>query len=130
MKSSSSPVPLDRRDAPTPQTRRCRFCQEEIALAATVCKHCRRDLIPGRGSEPARDVTVRGIDPLAELHTPIKGKSAGRLTVVGYLGIGIGVLMIMAAVGTASPDRPEGVLIFGLFGLGFAVASFLWARRQ
>lgn len=31
--------------------RRCRFCAEEIADAAVVCKHCGRDLIPGRNTK-------------------------------------------------------------------------------
>lgn len=33
--------------------RKCRFCHEDIADAATVCPHCRRDLIPGRHTAPA-----------------------------------------------------------------------------
>jgi len=33
--------------------RRCRFCQEDIEDAATVCPHCSRDLIPGRHTTPA-----------------------------------------------------------------------------
>jgi hypothetical protein len=39
--------------------RRCRFCAEEIADAAVVCKHCGRDLIPGRNTK-SPDATEAG----------------------------------------------------------------------
>jgi len=40
--------------------RKCRFCHEDIQDAATVCPHCRRDLIPGRSTTtpPAAAVAV------------------------------------------------------------------------
>jgi RNA polymerase subunit RPABC4/transcription elongation factor Spt4 len=41
--------------------RKCRFCAEDIQDAATVCPHCRRDLIPGRtttASPPAAAIAT------------------------------------------------------------------------
>jgi hypothetical protein len=107
--------------------RKCRFCAEDIQDAAIVCKHCGRDLIPGR-TTAAKDVNVTGVDPLAAYHTPIKGKSKGKLTVIGYLGIVIGMMMFLLVFATPA-DQPEQALLPILMGLGFIVGSYLWARR-
>ena len=74
---------------------------------------------------------VTKVDPFAHLHTPIQGKAGGSLTVVGYLGIGVGVLGIVAAglALTMARDGGQGALMMALFGGGFIVASYLWARR-
>jgi len=112
--------------------RKCRFCAEEIQEAAVVCKHCGRDLIPGRATaSPTQKVTVTGVDPFASYHTAIQGKKAGQITVVGYMGIGLGVLIVLVG-GVAlfqSTDNGEGGFLLGLVGVGVTVASYLWVRR-
>lgn len=64
-------------------------------------------------------VTMQGIDPFAHLHTPIKGRAEGKLSVIGWLGIGIGVLCLplMLVNGGA------------VFGVGMGVACYFWARK-
>lgn len=111
--------------------RKCRFCAEEIQDAAVVCKHCGRDLIPGRATAPTK-VTVTGVDPFAAYHTTIQGKKPGSITVIGYLGIGLGVfvaLVGLVALTQVLAGQEGGAFILILVGVLISVASYLWVRR-
>lgn len=94
-----------------------------------VCKHCGRELVAGRA--PATKVTVTGVDPFGAYHTPIQGKAAGRITVVGYLGIGLGVLVVLVGLVALvqSTTNSGGGFVVALIGVGVSVASYLWVRR-
>lgn len=85
------------------------------------------------GSSQEQKVTVAGRAPFAEYHTEIQGKKKGKLTVIGWLGIGLGILFMVVAgmtFGQAKPGEEEVIFYFFLIGLGFSIASFLWARRD
>jgi len=112
------------------ETKKCSFCGEEILAVAVKCRHCQSML---DGSEQDKEVRVTGVDPMAELHTPIKGKAKGKLTFIGKLGIMLGFLMVIVAfisMGTAGTDfEIESLFYIILIGVGLIIASFLWARR-
>lgn len=78
-------------------------------------------------------MVVSGRDPFAEYHTEIQGKKKGKITIVGWLGICIGILMMFASTqmcGEAKVESEgEGIYYFFLMGLAFTAASYLWARR-
>ena len=76
-------------------------------------------------------VTVTAIDPFATLTADIQGKKAGSITVVGYLGIVVGGLFLFGAgiALTQAVDGGAGAFVLALSGVGFMVASYLWARR-
>jgi hypothetical protein len=107
-------------------TKACPFCAEQILPGAVKCKHC-GSMLDGSSQK----VTVASADPFAEYHGDIRGKKAGNITVVGYLGIGVGILAIAAAgmALTMARDGGFGAFMMFLFGMGFIVASYLWARR-
>lgn len=112
------------------ETKNCPFCGEEILQVAIKCKHC-GSMLEGSGQE--KKVIVTGVDPLAELHTPIKGKSKGKLTFIGKLGIGLGILIMAMGfttmVSAGADVELQNSFIIVLVGVGFSVASYLWARR-
>ena len=61
------------------------------------------------------------------------GSSQAEVTAIGYMGIGLGILMMVLAVYVvfrvpSAPSRPT--FYFGLAGLGVSIASYLWARRS
>ena len=61
-----------------------------------------------------------------------EAKKKGKLTVIGWCGIGLGILFMVCAgsmFDKAKPGEGEQICYFFLVGLGFSVASYLWARR-
>ena len=84
------------------------------------------------GSNQHQKVTVAGRDPFAEYHTKIQGKKKGKLTLIGWCGIGLGILIMGVAgmmFGKDELGQEEQIFYFLLIGIGFSVASYLWARR-
>ena len=118
------------------ETKKCQFCGEEILAVAIKCRHCQSLL---DGSEEGQKINVTGIDPMADgfyersTDGRIRGKSKGKLTFIGKIGIVLGFLIILVSfisMGTATYDvELENLFIFALIGVGFIVASFLWARK-
>ena len=112
------------------ETKKRPFCGEDILQVAIKCKHCGSML---DGSDQEKKVTVAGVDPFAELHTPIKGKAKGKVTFIGKLGIGLGILFIVmgvATMGSVGEDfEMQNSLFYMLLGVGISIASFLWARK-
>jgi len=98
--------------------KRCQFCGEEILKIAIKCKHCGTML---DGSNQEHKVTVSGVDPFAEFHTPIKGRSKGKITIIGKLGIGIGVLFVIVGFTGMSSGEESGtqnslwICVIGVF---------------
>lgn len=122
----------------------CRECGKQISSEAVACPQCgcpaaasptpqapptQPPAMPQ--SAPSTQVNVAGVDPFAEFHTPIKGKSKGNLTCVGYLGILMGALFMfvgilaMRAFGAAGSQNS---FLICMLGFGFVIASYLWAR--
>lgn len=105
----------------------CPMCGESILAVAKKCKHCGSMLDKSHLQDT--NVKIKGSDPFAELHSDIQSKKEGKLTFVGYLGMGLGLLIVIAALSEIKNKGAESVK-FGLIGVGFIVASYLWARRK
>jgi hypothetical protein len=87
------------------------------------------------GSAQMQNVKIAAADPFAQYHTDIKGKKVGKITISGYLGFGLGALFSFASCSMIdkSTDGGQNGFMFGLFGVGVIVASYLWEganRRQ
>lgn len=135
-------------------TKKCPFCAEDILAEAIKCKHCGSMLAGSpanpqnmsvaagdsfgyvspsvdEGSSSPSKVTVAGADPFAQYHTEIQGKKKGKITAVGYMGIGLGVLILVVA-GASLPQANDGgqaSFMMGLLGVGVIIGSYLWARK-
>jgi hypothetical protein len=102
----------------------CPSCSKLIPSDAVVCPYCARDM---------KD--VRQVAPLGALGTHVSFRKArGRLTFVGYLGIIIGLAMLIiplptAMAGQGNPGDAGKIVLLMAVGLCFTVASYLYARR-
>ena len=100
-------------------------------MAAVKCKHCGSML---DGSDKAQKVAVVEKDPFAEYHTEIKGKKEGKLTGIGFMGVILGIVIMLVSMGgcftSNNPNDGEGIFIMFMVGLCFTIMSYLWARRK
>ena len=107
--------------------RKCPFCAEEIKTEALKCKHCGSML---DGSRNSSDVSVSEIDPFAYYRADIKMK-AGKLSILGYIGIVLGIFIIITGFLAGRYDSNEEAAYFSI-GLGafLSIGCFMWARRK
>ena len=113
-------------------TKPCPMCSEQILATAKKCKHC-GSMLEG-GSAP-QAVTVTGQDPFAEYHTPIQGKKEGRLSVIGGLGICVGILFVLFSFHLFSESggdeiAQQNALYTLLLGVAFILGNYFWARKK
>ncbi|MBI5075588.1 MAG: hypothetical protein HZB62_10555 [Nitrospirae bacterium] len=111
----------------TSSTKTCPFCSEEIKASAVKCKHCGSML---DGSQNKADVSISAIDPFAHYKSDITMRK-GKLSVLGYIGIVLGVfIIIMGFVGGRLESNEEVALIPMGFGAFLSIGCYLWARRS
>jgi len=60
-----------------------------------------------------------------------KRQKKGKITVVGYLGLGLGGLIIWIGFSTigGAADGGQGGFMTAIVGAGVMIGSYLWARR-
>jgi uncharacterized protein (UPF0212 family) len=114
--------------------RACPFCKARIPLGALTCPSCGDDVSSGAITTTTaipQKVIVTGLDPFAVYHTEIQGKKKGKVTIIGYMGICLGLLFAVIPFMAAQqrPDGGEGAFMLALVGVGMSVASYLWVRR-
>lgn len=108
----------------------CPKCSNAVDVSLVQCPFCNTVF----STKDIKSVSVMQIDSFATLHTPIKGKLSGRLTPIGKVGIILGLLIVLISVlqiflSTKNSARAEEIFLLMLVGVGFVIASFLWARK-
>jgi hypothetical protein len=68
---------------------------------------------------------------MIDLHQPLPGKRPGTITPVGYLGIGMGVVLILTGLygGLQSPDTVGTGLFVALIGAAAVYICYMGVRR-
>jgi hypothetical protein len=100
--------------------KKCPFCAEMIRVEAIKCKHCGSSVDSKKGNYiPDKPIHKEEV---------VFGKTEGGLSVLGYIGTSMGILMILVyliafAMGVDSP------LFLLFFGIACSVLSFFFARR-
>jgi hypothetical protein len=101
----------------------CSECAREISDKAAACPHCGIPI--GQQS-----VVIKGVSPFAEYHTPIQGKSKGKITVIGYIGmLLLGPLAAFSGCHMVQSGLDQQGFMTFMFGAGISIACYLWARR-
>lgn len=108
--------------APPPPTRSCPYCAETVLMAASICKHCGRDLPPqtaatatamGGGLDTKTATTTAG-DPAREWllrHGVEADRPSSALPIVGIVGaaaFAIGISVFVAVARSSVADRENG----------------------
>ena len=106
----------------------CQFCGETILKIAKKCKHC-GEYFDQSLKKQNTNISITEKDPFAEYHTNIKGKKEGKITILGWFGILFGICIIIMSFCSMQTGKEENILIPLLFGFGFIVASYMWARK-
>ncbi len=112
------------------KTKMCSKCSRDIDNVSDKCPFCGFVI-----SDDHVPVNVNQMDYFASLHSHMKGKAGGKLTAIGKAGIILGLFMIIVSIlqiflSKGPSVHPEEIFAFMLIGTGFAIASYLWARRS
>jgi len=100
----------------------CSECSHKISDKAVSCPNCGLAIA-------SQNIAVKEIDPFSNLHSSIKGKSKGELTILGKISLYfLGPFMLFGSILTIKQSDSSGLLLFGV-GTAFMIASYLWARR-